>query len=108
MANSKELNFLYATATPIVQTDTFDYGIDGYVFMNTNGKVCVIRDFSKALQGAQLNWCAREEECYAIEDCLDDRHFILKTDHKNLPYNDVTLNGKVLRWKLIFKMKTFI
>jgi hypothetical protein len=41
----------------------------------------VIRYFSKALQGAQLNWSAREKECYDIyygvkqfEDLLDNRH----------------------------------
>ena len=50
---------------------------------------CAIRYFSKALQDAQLNWFAREKECYAIynsvkqfKDLLDNRHFILKTDHK--------------------------
>jgi hypothetical protein len=82
--------------------------------MVTNGKVRVIRYFSKALQGAQLNWSAREKECYAIyfgvkqfEDLLDNRHFILKTDHKNLTYINVTLTGKVLRWKLYLQDKDF-
>jgi hypothetical protein len=68
------------------------------LFSVTNGK---------ALIGAQLNWSAREKECYGIyfgvrtfEDLLDNRHFILKTDHMNLTYLNVTLTGKVLRWKL--------
>ena len=66
------------------------------------------------LQGAQLNWSAREKECYAIyygvkqfEDLLDNRHFVLKTDHKNLTYINVTLTGKVLRWKLYLQDKDF-
>ena len=70
--------------------------------MVTNGKVRVIRYFSKALQGAQLNWSAREKECYGIyygvkqfEDLIDKRHFILK----NLTYINVTLTRKVLRQK---------
>jgi len=40
----------------------FHYSIDGYVFMVTNVKVRVIRYFSRVLQGAQLNWSAREKE----------------------------------------------
>ena len=114
ISNCQELYFLDDTATPIVQTDASDYGIGGYVFMVTDGKVRVIRYFSKALQGAQLNWSAREKECYAIyygvkqfEDLLDNRHFILKTDHKNLTYINVTLTGKVLRWKLYLQDKDF-
>ena len=106
ISNCQELYFLDDTSTPIVQTDASDYGIGGYVFMVTNGKVRVIRYFSKALQGAQLNWSAREKKCYGIyygvkqfEDLLDNRHFILKTDHKNLTYINVTLTGKVLRDK---------
>ena len=74
----------------------------------------MIRYFSKALQGAQLNWSAREKECYGIyygvkqfEDLLDNRHFILTTDHKNLTYINVTLTGKVLRWKLYLQDKDF-
>jgi hypothetical protein len=34
--------------------------------MVTNGKVRVVRFFSKALTGAQLNWSFRENECYGI------------------------------------------
>ena len=42
-----------------------------------------------------------------FEDLLDNRHFILKTDHKNLTYINVTLTGKVLRWKLYLQDKDF-
>ena len=75
--------------TPILQTDA----IGGYLFMVTNDKVCVVRFFSKALVGPQLNCSVREKECYGIfyvvrlfEDLLDNRPFILKTDHMNLTY----------------------
>ena len=113
-SNCQELYFLEDTATPILQTDASDYGIGGYMYMVANGQVRVIRFFSKALVGAQLNWSAREKECYAIfygvclfEDLLDNKYFILKTDHKNLTYINVTFTGKVLRWKLYLQDKDF-
>ena len=55
VSNCQELFFLEDTATPILQTDASDYGIGGYMYMVTNGQVRVIRFFSKALVGAQLN-----------------------------------------------------
>jgi hypothetical protein len=112
--NCQELYFLEDTATPILRTDASDYGIGGYVLMVTNGKAHVVRFFSKAHMGAQLNWSVREKECYGIfygvrlfEDLLVNRSFILKADHKNLTYLNVTLTGKVLRWKLCLQDKDF-
>ena len=58
VSNCQELYFLEDTVTPILQTDASDYGIGGYMYMVTNGQVRVIRFFSKALVGAQLNWSA--------------------------------------------------
>jgi hypothetical protein len=60
------LYFLEDTATPILQTNATDYGIGGYIFMVTNGMVRVVRFFSKALIGAQLNWSVWEKEFYGI------------------------------------------
>jgi len=106
--------FLEDTATSILQSDASDYGIGSYVFMVKEDKVRVFRFFSKAHIGAQLNWSVREKECYGIfygvrlfEDLLDSRPFILKTDHKNLTYLNVTLTGKVPRWKLYLQDKDF-
>ena len=65
-SSCQELYFLEDTATPILQTDASYYGIGGYLFMVTNGKVRVVRFFSKALIGPQLNWSVREKECYGI------------------------------------------
>ena len=75
--------FLEDTATPILQTDASNYGIIG----------------------PQLNWSVREKECF--EDLLDNRPFILNTDHMNLTYISVTLTGKVMRWKLYLQDKDF-
>jgi hypothetical protein len=80
--------------------------------MVTNGQVRVIRFFSKSLIGSQLNWSASEKEFYGIyngvkifEELLGNRYFILKTDHKNLTYINVTFTDKVLRWKLYLQDK---
>ena len=114
VSNCQELYFLEDTGTPILQTDASDYGIGGYMYMVTNGQVRVVRFFNKSLVGSQLNWSAREKECYAIyfgvklfEDLLDNRYFILKTDHMNLTYINVAFTGKVLRWKLYLQDKDF-
>ncbi len=96
MSNCQELYFLEGTVTPILQTDASDYGIGGYLYMIVNHQVRVIRFFSKSLVGSQLNWSIREKECYGIyygvklfDDLLDNRYFILKTDHMNLTYINV-------------------
>ena len=114
VSNCQELYFLEDTATPILQTDASDYGIGGYLYKIVNHQVRVIRFFSKSLVGSQLNWSAREKEYYGIyygvklfEDLLDNRYFILKTDHMNLNYINVTFTGKVLRWKLYLQDKDF-
>ena len=107
ISNCQELYCLEETATLVLQTDASDYGIRGYLYMVTNDRVRVIRFFSKALVGPQLNWPTREKECYGIyfgvktfEDLLDNRRFILKTDQRSLTYLNVTLTGKVQQWKL--------
>jgi putative transposase len=107
VSNCQELYFLEDTEIPILQTDASDYGIGGYLYTIRDKLVRVIRFFSKSLVGSQLNWSAREKECYGIysgvklfEDLLDNRYFVLKTDHMNLTYINVTFTGKVLRWKM--------
>jgi hypothetical protein len=94
--------FFEDTSTPILQTDASDYGIGGYLYMITNGQLRVVRFFRKALVGSQLNWSEREKECYGtyycikfFEDLLDNRYLILKTDHMDLTYINVTFTGKV-------------
>ena len=42
-----------------------------------------------------------------FEDLLDNRYLILKTDHMNLTYINVTFTGKVLQWKLYLQDKNF-
>jgi hypothetical protein len=101
------------TTTPILQTDASDYSIGGYMYMIVQGQVRVVRFFSKSLTGSQLNWSAREKEYYGIyygvklfEDLLNNRYFILKTDHMNLTYIIVTFTGNVLNGSYISRIKT--
>ena len=61
ISNCQELHFLEDTAIPILQKDASDYGIGGYIFMVTNGKVRVVRFFNKALVEAQLKRSVREK-----------------------------------------------
>ena len=42
-----------------------------------------------------------------FEDLLDNIYFILKTDHVNLTYINVTCTGKVLRWEMYLQDKDF-
>jgi len=114
LSNCQELYFLEDTATLILQTDASDYDIGDYLYMTVNREVRIIRFFSKSLVGSQLNLSAGEKERYAIyydamlfEDLLDNRYFILMTDHMNLTYINVTFTGKVLRWKLYLQDKDF-
>jgi len=81
VSNCQELYFLEDTSTSILQTDASDYGIGGYLYMVTNGIVRPIRFYSKAITGSQLNWSAREKECYGIyygvklfEELLDNKY----------------------------------
>jgi len=108
VSNCQGLYFLEDTETPI------RHGIGGYLYMIVNHQERVNRFFSKTLIGSQLNWSAREKECYGIyygvklfEDLLDNRYFILKTDHMNLTYINVTFTDKVLRWKMYLQDKDF-
>jgi len=55
VSNYQELYFLEDPDIPILQTDASDYGVGGYMFTVNQGKVRVIRFYSKALVGAQLN-----------------------------------------------------
>ncbi len=66
VSNCQELYFLEDTEIPILQTDASDYGIGGYLYTIRDKQVRVIRFFSKSLVGSQLNWSAREKECYGV------------------------------------------
>ena len=95
---------------PYFQRNASNYGVGAYFYEIRDGKVRVIRFLSKSLTGSQLNWSTIEKECYGLywavkmfEEYLDNRRFILRTDHKNLRYINRTPKGKMLRWKLFLQ-----
>jgi hypothetical protein len=57
--------------------------------------------------GSRLNWSAREKEFYGIYYDVKLFEDLLKTDHMNLTYINVTFTGKVLRWKMYLQDKDF-
>jgi hypothetical protein len=62
-----------------------------------------------------LDWSTIDKVCYGLylavkmlEECLDNRRFILKIDHKNLTSINETSKGKVLSWKLFLQGFDFL
>ena len=102
-----ELFFMDDTSPVFLHTDASDYGIGAYLFQVKEGKEYPIAFVSKTLAREQLRWSTPEKEAYAIyfamtklEYLLRDRHFTLRTDHKNLIYINDSGSPKVIRWKL--------
>ena len=109
----KEINecpklFFYDPTLPLfLNTDASDYGIGGYLYqIDRNGKEIPLGYMSRALNKTQMGWSTFEKEGYAIYAAvmkfyhlLGDKHFTIKTDHKNLTYIRDTGSPKVMNWK---------
>jgi transposase InsO family protein len=102
-----KLFFMDDNAPVYLHTDASDYGISGYLFQIIDGKEIPINFMSKTLSAEEVRWSVIEKECYAIvvalrkfEYLIRDRHFTLRTDHKNLTYVNDPPSPKVRRWKL--------
>jgi hypothetical protein len=93
-----KLFFLDDTSPIILYTDASGYGAGGtlvQVIKTSDGKdmEVPIAFMSFSFQGGQLDWEVPQKECYAIykflckfQYLLRDRHFIIKTDHKNITW----------------------
>jgi len=105
-----------------LHTDASDYAIGGYLFqliftgdVDTTGKPISkerpIAFCSHILTAAQCKaWPTIEKEAYAIiyaikkfEPYLRDRHFVLRTDHRNLTFIDKEQSARVNRWRLLLQ-----
>ena len=97
-----------------LHTDASDYGIGAFLFQQRENTRVPIAFVSKSLSEQQQRWSTYEKECYAIiyainklDYLLRDKHFNLKTDHKNLTYMNTSTSAKVLRWKLFLQEFNF-
>jgi hypothetical protein len=112
--NLPKLFFSDPLAPVVVYTDASDHGFGSYTVQlkddgNGNIREEPVAFLSGTFNKQQMNWPTIEKECFAIihtlkklDYLLRDRHFVLKTDHRNLLYlNNSNLSAKVLRWKLL-------
>ena len=88
-----------------LMTDASDYGIGGHLTQEVEGQHRTIAFVSKSLTEGQLRWSVIQKEAYAIFYCcthlehlLRDRHFTIKTDHKNLTFLSLDSNAIVILW----------
>jgi hypothetical protein len=104
--NTQTLYFLDPNAPVYLHTDASDYGLGAYLFQVFDVEHPVAF-MSHLLSEAESRWNVTEKECYAIvfalkrfEHLLRDRHFTLRTDHRNLIYINNSTSPKIRRWKL--------
>jgi hypothetical protein len=76
-----------------LHTDASDYGIGGYLFQMIDDVERPNAFISKSLVDNQLRWSTLQKEAYSVYYCckeldylIQDRQFILKTDHNNLRF----------------------
>ena len=104
--NNSPLLYFADDSEPItLMTDASDYGIGGHLFQTIKGAERTVAFVSKSLTETQLRWSVIQKEAYAIFYCvthlghlLRDRHFTIRTDHKNLTFLSLDSNAMVIRW----------
>jgi hypothetical protein len=93
-------------------TDASNYGVGAYLYQLIDGQEVPIYFLSSSLDDRMRNWATPVKEGYAIfyallklEYLLRDRHFTIKTDHKNLTIlkNKYSTQDKVQRWFTTFQ-----
>jgi transposase InsO family protein len=97
--------FVDPDAQVYVHTDASDYGIGGYMFQIFDSVERPCAFVSKSLNETQIRWSTIQKEAYGIfftcrelNPLLRDRHFILRTDHKNLLFLHENSNAMIQRW----------
>ena len=106
------LFFIDDTSPVYLETDASDYGIGAYLYQVIDGSQRPIGFLSQAFNERMMNWHTAHKEGYAIfyalqkwEYLLRDRHFILRTDHRNLTLLKDKFGHaqKVQRWLTCFQ-----
>ena len=112
ICNSAKLYFVDPEGSIVLETDASDYGVGAYLYYtlpkSDDPKAQYpIAFLSKSLDERQQRWDTPEKESFAIylalkkwEHILQNVHFVLRTDHKNLTYLNFAGSAKVYRWKL--------
>ncbi len=107
IADCTKLYFINDEDPIFLHTDASKYGIGAYLFQEHEGVRRPISFISRSLNKTELKWSVQEKEAYAIfyafmklEHLIRDRHFVLRTDNKNLTFLNVDHREKVKRWKL--------
>jgi hypothetical protein len=100
--------FFLDNVSPIyLYTDASNYGIGAYLYQLIDGKEIPIAFISRSIDERMRKWATPVKEGYAIfyalgkfEYLLRDKHFIIKTDHKNLTLlkEKYGTEDKVQRW----------
>jgi transposase InsO family protein len=115
LGDCQTLFWMDETLPVFLHTDASDYGCGGYLFQkDETGKEFPIQFLSKSFSAVQRRWSTIEKECYGLWYCvtqlehlLRDRHFTLRTDHRNLLYLNNQASPKIVRWKLSIQEYSF-
>ena len=109
-----KLYFVREGCPIFLHTDASDFGVGGYLFQVVDGKEQPIAFVSKMLTKEEQRWTTTEKEAISIVYCfkkleylIRDRTFNLRTDDKNLTYNNNHFSAKVKRWKLLVQEYKF-
>lgn len=106
------LFFMDDVSSIFLYTDASNYGVGAYLYQLIDGQEVPIYFLSSSLDDRMRNWATPVKEGYAIfyallklEYLLRDRHFTIKTDHKNLTIlkNKYSTQDKVQRWFTTFQ-----
>jgi hypothetical protein len=107
IGKSPQLYFADDNEPIVLMTDASDYGIGCHLYQSIKDRKQTVAFVSKSLTETQLRWSVIQKEAYAIFHCvthlghlLRDRHFTIKTDHRNLTFMSLDSNAMVIRWYL--------
>ena len=92
------------TAPITLHTDASDYGVGGYLFQTVDSIDQPVAFVSRFLNKSQLLWSVIQKEAYGIfyscmylQSLLGDRHFTIRTDHRNLLFITEASNPMIVR-----------
>ena len=107
ISNSLTLHWMNEEDPIILYTDASLLGLGAMLVQDQKGEEVPLMFVSKKFTPTQRNWSTIEQEAFAIfysilqlQSFLLNRHFFVKTDHRNLGYLSTSVVPKVIRWRL--------